>query len=90
MQVEEPPVTGQMFFGAVVSEQAVRTTEAMMAVATRRRRIIGVSPMGKGGPADLNNVRPSPNAEMAFSYQKLPVSYQKEHFSYHLPSRNAG
>jgi hypothetical protein len=27
---------------------------------------------------------------MAFSYQKMPVSYQKQHFSYHLPSRSAG
>jgi len=24
---------------------------------------------------------------MAFSYQKMSVSYQKERFSYHLPSR---
>ena len=41
---------GQSFFGAVMSEQAVRTTEAMMAVAmSSLRRIIGVSPdEGKG------------------------------------------
>jgi len=25
------------------------------------------------------------DAEMAFSYQKMPVSYQKQHFSYHFP-----
>ena len=43
-QVEEPFVIGQSFFGAVMSEQAVTTIEAMMAVATsRRRRIMGVS-----------------------------------------------
>jgi hypothetical protein len=44
-------VTGQTsFLGAVISEHAVRTTEAMIAVAMRRRRrIIGVSPdVGKG------------------------------------------
>jgi hypothetical protein len=42
-QVDEPFVTGQTFFGAVMSEQAVKTKEAMMAVAMkRRRRIIGV------------------------------------------------
>jgi hypothetical protein len=35
MQVEEPFVTGQSFFGAVMSEQAVRTTAAMMAAAVR-------------------------------------------------------
>jgi hypothetical protein len=34
MQVEEPFVTGQVsFFGAVMSEQAVRTTAAMIAMA---------------------------------------------------------
>jgi hypothetical protein len=53
LQVDEPLVIGQgaSFFGAVMSEQAVRTTEAMMAmVAKRRWRIIGVSPdEGKGG-----------------------------------------
>jgi hypothetical protein len=52
LQVDEPLVTGQgaSFFGAVMSEQAVTTTEAMMAtVMNRRRRIIGVSPdEGKG------------------------------------------
>jgi hypothetical protein len=43
---------GQSFFGAVMSEQAVRTMEAMMAVATSSlRRIIGVSPERKGGAA---------------------------------------
>jgi len=38
------------FFGAVISEQAVSTTEATIAVAmSRRRRIIGVSPdLGEG------------------------------------------
>jgi hypothetical protein len=42
-QVEEPLVIGQVFFGAVMSEQAVKTKEAMIAVAMkRRRRIIGV------------------------------------------------
>ena len=46
-QIEEPLVIGQeaSFFGAVMSEQAVSTTEATIAVAmSRRRRIIGVSP----------------------------------------------
>jgi hypothetical protein len=43
MQVEEPLVIGQVFFGPVMSEQAAKTNEAMMAVAMkRRRRIIGV------------------------------------------------
>ena len=42
-QVEEPLVTGQMSFGAVMSEQAVVTIEATRAMAIkRRRRIIGV------------------------------------------------
>jgi hypothetical protein len=52
LQVDEPLTIGHTsFFGAVMSEQAVRTTEAMMAmVAKRRWRIIGVSPdEGKGG-----------------------------------------
>jgi hypothetical protein len=46
LQVDEPLVIGQAvsFFGAVMSEQAVRTTEAMMATVAKRRRIIGVSP----------------------------------------------
>jgi hypothetical protein len=26
-----------------------------------------------------------PNPETAFSYQKMPVSYQKQRFSYHFP-----
>jgi hypothetical protein len=49
MQVCEPLVTGQTsFFGAVMSEQAARTTEAMTEAAMRRRRrIIGVSPEKK-------------------------------------------
>jgi hypothetical protein len=38
-------VIGQSFFGAVMSEHAVMTTEAMIAVAMRSlRRIIGLSP----------------------------------------------
>jgi len=52
LQVDEPLTIGHTsFFGAVISEQAVRTTEAMMATAVKRRlRIIGVSPdEGKGG-----------------------------------------
>jgi hypothetical protein len=36
------------------------------------------------------NVGALADAEMAFSYQKMPVSYQKQHFSYHLPSRCRG
>jgi hypothetical protein len=45
-QTDEPLVTGQaLFLGAVMSEQAVRTTEAMMALAMKRRRTtIGESP----------------------------------------------
>jgi hypothetical protein len=36
---------GASFFGAVMSEQAVTTTEAMMATVMKSlRRIIGVSP----------------------------------------------
>jgi hypothetical protein len=37
MQVDEPFITGQVvsFFGAVMSEQAVRTTAAMMAMAAK-------------------------------------------------------
>jgi hypothetical protein len=53
LQVDEPLTIGQAasFFGAVMSEQAVTTTEAMMAtVMKRRRRIIGVSPeKGRAG-----------------------------------------
>jgi hypothetical protein len=52
VQTCDPLVIGQVasFFGAVISEQAVSTTEAMMAVAiSRRRRIMGVSPdLGEG------------------------------------------
>jgi hypothetical protein len=42
VQVEEPLTTGQesAFFGAVMSEQAVRTTEATIAAKTKRRRRI--------------------------------------------------
>jgi hypothetical protein len=40
--VEEPLDTGQVFFGAVMSEQAARTNEAMIAVAMKRRRRIMV------------------------------------------------
>jgi hypothetical protein len=51
LQVDEPLVIGQptSFFGAVISEQAVRTTEAMMAMLAKRRRIIGVSPDERKG-----------------------------------------
>jgi hypothetical protein len=36
MQVDEPFTTGhESFFGAVMSEQAVRTTAAMMATAAK-------------------------------------------------------
>jgi hypothetical protein len=51
VQICEPLDIGQVsFFGAVMSEQAVSTTEAMIAVAiSRRRRIMGVSPdLGEG------------------------------------------
>lgn len=51
-QIEEPLDIGQVvsFFGAVISEQAVSTTEATIAVAmSRRRRIMGVSPDRGGG-----------------------------------------
>jgi di/tricarboxylate transporter len=46
MQVEEPFITGQAsFFGAVMSEQAVRTTAAMMAAAAKSLlRVIGKTP----------------------------------------------
>ena len=68
-----------------MSEQAVRTTEAMMAVATSSlRRIMGKLLMRKGrGWSDMPNVRVSADAEMAFSYQKMSVFYQKQYFSYH-------
>src|ERR1700730_595576 len=39
------------------------------------------------GTEDASNVPASLKAKRAFSYQKMPVSYQKQHFSYHLPSR---
>ena len=43
------------FFGAVMSEQAARTTEAMTAVTMRRRRrIIGVTPEKEGNGRLLN------------------------------------
>ena len=44
LQVEEPFVNGQESspFGAVISEHAVRTAEATMAVRTSRRRRIMV------------------------------------------------
>jgi hypothetical protein len=43
VQIWEPLVIGQVFFGAVISEQAVTTTDAMMAATMRRlRRTIGV------------------------------------------------
>jgi hypothetical protein len=51
-QVDEPFITGHVTspFGAVMSEQAVRTTEATMATAAKRlRRVIEVSPEEKGG-----------------------------------------
>ncbi|HKH00426.1 MAG TPA: hypothetical protein VKB08_06870 [Bradyrhizobium sp.] len=74
-----------------MSEQAVTTTEAMMAtVMKRRRRIIGVSPdEGKAGkgPQVRHNVSPSAYPEMPFSYQEMPVSYQKQRFPYHFLSR---
>ena len=46
--------------------------------------------MGKlliGWKGDLQraNVRHEVIREMAFSYQEMRVSYQKGHFSYHLP-----
>jgi hypothetical protein len=46
MQVEEPFTTGQTsFLGAVMSEQAVRTTAAMMAAAAKSLlRVIGKTP----------------------------------------------
>jgi len=49
-QVEEPLITGQIgFFGAVMSEQAVRTTAAMMATAAKSLlRIIGRTPDKRG------------------------------------------
>ena len=50
MQIDEPLRIGQaVLFGPVMSEQAVRTTEAMMAVAMRSlRRIMGNLLMRKG------------------------------------------
>jgi hypothetical protein len=55
-QVDEPLVTGHgaSFFGAVMSEQAVRTTDATIATAVKRlRRVIGVSPEGKWGSVGI-------------------------------------
>jgi hypothetical protein len=51
-QVDDPVIIGhgESFFGAVMSEQAVRTKEAITAAAMKRlRRIIGVSPDMWGG-----------------------------------------
>jgi hypothetical protein len=93
LQVDEPLTIGQptSFFGAVMSEQAVRTTEAMMATAVKRRLrfICDLLTRGKAGRGTeaRHNVSPSADQEMPFSYQKMPVSYQKHHFSYHLHSR---
>jgi hypothetical protein len=74
-----------------MSEQAVRTMAAMMAVAARSLlRIMEELLMEeRGGAGDLNRPKVPlvENAEMSFSYQKMSVSYQKQHFSYHLPSR---
>ena len=86
MQIDEPLRIGQaVLFGPVMSEHAVRTTEAMMAVAMRSlRRIMGNLLMRKGGCwPDMPNVWVPADAEMAFSYQKMSVFYQKQHFSYH-------
>jgi len=90
-QTEEPLITGHALFGAVMSEQAVRTTAAMMAMAVKSLlRVMGVLLIREGrGCGELNtpNVPLVENAEMSFSYQKMYVSYQKQYFSYHLPSR---
>jgi hypothetical protein len=75
-----------------MSEQAVRTTAAMMATAERILLRIIVKLLKREGSVCFgterrSNVPTSGNAEMSFSYQKMSVSYQKQHFSYHLPSR---
>jgi hypothetical protein len=45
VQVDDPFVRGQSFFGAVISEQAARAIEAITVETMRSlRRIIGVSP----------------------------------------------
>jgi hypothetical protein len=91
--VEEPLTTGQVTspLGAVMSEQAARTTEATIATAVKRlRRVIGVSPEEKWGSVGKvigPNVCILTNAEMAFSYQKMSVFYQKGSFFYQNPSR---
>jgi hypothetical protein len=56
MQVEEPLVTGHVsLLGAVMSEQAVRTTAAMMATAAKSLlRIIGRTPDKRGERALRN------------------------------------
>jgi hypothetical protein len=74
-----------------MSEQAVRTTAEMMAMAAksllRVMEVLLIKERGGAGELNRPNVPRVGNAEMSFSYQKMPVSYQKQHFSYHLPSR---
>jgi hypothetical protein len=75
-----------------MSEQAVRTTAEMMAMAAKSllRVMVGLLIRERGTGRELNRpkVPPVENAEMSFSYQKMYVSYHKQHFSYHLPSRS--
>jgi hypothetical protein len=82
---------GASFFGAVISEQAVRTIADTMAMAAksllRVMEELLIKERGRAGELDRPNVLLLENAEMSFSYQKMSVSYQKQHFSYHLPSR---
>ena len=92
MQVDEPFTIGHAsFFGAVMSEQAVRTTEAMMAVATSSlRRIIGVSPSeGKGGAAYLTRTTyvSQQMPKWRFLIRKCLFSIKNSTFSIISPSR---
>jgi hypothetical protein len=89
-QVDDPLRIGQSFFGAVMSEQAVRTTEAMMAVATSSlRRIIGVSPEGKGVllTGQEQQYLSPPMPKWHFSIRKCLFSIKNSTFSIIYPSR---
>ena len=64
-----------------MSEQAVRTTAEMIAMAAKSllRVMVDLLIKERGRAWELNrpNVPLVENAEMSFSYQKMYVSYQK-------------
>jgi hypothetical protein len=87
-------MTGQTsFFGAVMSEQAARTTVATTeAMMKRRRRIIGVSPdkVGGGYVAELNTCATYDHQEMPkwrFLIRKCLFPIKNSTFPITHPSR---